>query len=85
MSDPGHSSLILGWMSTLTVTIGTLVGLLSLRKAAEAAIWTGRTMKREGVGEVFITPPGDAVLNQSTGLISAAAAGRTGARVALSQ
>lgn len=48
-------------MNTFTVTIETPVGPLSLRReTAEAAIETGRTLQREGVGEVFITPPGGA-------------------------
>ncbi|ACL57375.1 conserved hypothetical protein [Methylobacterium nodulans ORS 2060] len=46
-------------MDTFTVTIETPVGPLSLRRdTAEAAIETGRLMQREGVGQVFITPPG---------------------------
>ncbi|WP_407519534.1 hypothetical protein [Methylobacterium oryzisoli] len=46
-------------MDTFTVTIETPAGPLSLRReTAEAAIETGRTMQREGVGEVFISPPG---------------------------
>src|SRR4051812_6777478 len=46
-------------MNTFTVGIETPAGPLSLgRDTAEAAIETGRTMQREGVGAVFITPPG---------------------------
>jgi hypothetical protein len=42
-----------------TFTINTPAGPLCLRRdTAEAAIETGRTMQREGIGEVFIPPPG---------------------------
>ncbi|WP_018261857.1 hypothetical protein [Methylobacterium sp. WSM2598] len=46
-------------MSTFTVTIQTPAGPLSVgRETAEAAVESGRVLEREGIGEVFITPPG---------------------------
>ncbi|ACL60957.1 hypothetical protein [Methylobacterium nodulans] len=45
-------------MDTFTVTVETLIGPLYLRReTAEAAIATGRVLQREGIGQVFITPP----------------------------
>jgi Uma2 family endonuclease len=45
-------------MNTFTVIIETPAGPLSVRReTADAEIKTGRRLEREGIGEIFITPP----------------------------
>lgn len=60
-------------MHTFRITILTPAGRLSLRRdSAGAAIANARALEREGVGEVFITPPGGQPMSLKDFVASAA-------------